>query len=141
MTASHPHGQVRIYVSQENLQSQRQCGFSPDSYTSKGALQILLSQISFPLNPLALFFPLLKTYSLLLLIIINACPEYLIKIPIFYLNNSFITPFSTSFILYIVSNTSNVSSRFFLALVHPFPSVNHTNLNPCIFLHSSAIIL
>ena len=50
MTASHPHGQVKMYVSQETLQSQRQCGFSPDSYTLKGALQILLSQISFPLN-------------------------------------------------------------------------------------------
>ena len=50
MTASHPHGQVRMYVSQETLQSQRQCGFSPDSYTLKGSLQILLSQISFPLN-------------------------------------------------------------------------------------------
>ena len=35
MTASHPHGQVRMYVSQETLQSQRQCGFPPDSYIER----------------------------------------------------------------------------------------------------------
>ena len=45
-------------------------------------------------------------------------------------------PLSKSSMLYIVSNSLNVSSKFFLALSQPVPSVNHIKVTPSTLLDS-----
>jgi len=60
---------------------------------------------------------------------------------VYYLHILGIMPLSKSFMLYKCSIISKVSSRFPLALIQPFPSVNQINVKPSIVSISVASVL